>query len=113
MHPVLQRGRQPHQAGPVAQHGPQIAGGLRLRGGRLDGSVACRDGGDARLSVQADGTTLLGTVDGVAVTGTMAIVAFLQFGTISMALFVSSVSLVITSIEGWILTPWLTSRRPS
>jgi predicted PurR-regulated permease PerM len=39
-----------------------------------------------------------------------AVIAFLQFGTISMALFVSSVSLVITSLEGWILTPWLTSR---
>ena len=38
------------------------------------------------------------------------VIAFLQFGTISMALFVSSVSLVITSLEGWILTPWLTSR---
>lgn len=39
-----------------------------------------------------------------------AVIGFLQFGTISMALFVSGVSLVITSIEGWILTPWLTSR---
>ena len=39
-----------------------------------------------------------------------AVIAFLQFGTISMALAVSGVSLVITSIEGWILTPWLTSR---
>jgi len=38
------------------------------------------------------------------------VIALLQFGTISMALFVSSVSLVITSLEGWILTPWLTSR---
>ncbi|HEU4396832.1 MAG TPA: cation:proton antiporter [Actinomycetota bacterium] len=37
---------------------------LRLRGGRLGGSVACRDGGDARLSLQADGTTLRGSVDG-------------------------------------------------
>jgi predicted PurR-regulated permease PerM len=39
-----------------------------------------------------------------------AVIAFLQFGTVSMALAVSGVSLVITSIEGWILTPWLTSR---
>ena len=38
------------------------------------------------------------------------VIAFLQFGTISMALFVSGVSLAITSLEGWILTPWLTSR---
>jgi Kef-type K+ transport system membrane component KefB len=55
----------------VELRGPgAVEGDLRLRGGRLDGSVACRDGGDARLSVQADGTTLLGTVDGVAVTAT-------------------------------------------
>lgn len=39
-----------------------------------------------------------------------AIVAFLQFGTIGMTIYVSGVSLVITSIEGWLLTPWLTSR---
>ncbi|HEX5107501.1 MAG TPA: AI-2E family transporter [Vicinamibacterales bacterium] len=39
-----------------------------------------------------------------------AVVAFLQFGTVGMATFVAGVSLVITSIEGWILTPWLTSR---
>jgi predicted PurR-regulated permease PerM len=38
------------------------------------------------------------------------VIAFLQFGTISMALFVSAISLAITSVEGWILTPWLTSR---
>jgi predicted PurR-regulated permease PerM len=46
----------------------------------------------------------------VLVTGTMAVVAFLQFGTIYMALLVSGVSLVITSLEGFLLTPWLTSR---
>ena len=39
-----------------------------------------------------------------------AIVAFLQFGTVAMAVYVSGISLVITSIEGWLLTPWLTSR---
>jgi len=39
-----------------------------------------------------------------------AVVAFLQFGTISMTLYTSGISLVITSIEGWLLTPWLTSR---
>jgi predicted PurR-regulated permease PerM len=39
-----------------------------------------------------------------------ALVGFLQFGTIAMALYVSGVSLVITSLEGWLLTPWLTSR---
>jgi predicted PurR-regulated permease PerM len=39
-----------------------------------------------------------------------AVVAFLQFGTIGMAMYVSGVSLFITSVEGWVLTPWLTSR---
>lgn len=39
-----------------------------------------------------------------------AIVGFLQFGTLAMAATVAGVSLVITSIEGWLLTPWLTSR---
>jgi predicted PurR-regulated permease PerM len=39
-----------------------------------------------------------------------AVVAFLQFGTIAMAAYVSGVSLAITSLEGWLLTPWLTSR---
>ena len=38
------------------------------------------------------------------------VIAFLQFGTISMATFVGGVSLAITSVEGWLLTPWLTSR---
>lgn len=39
-----------------------------------------------------------------------AVVAFLQFGTLKMALYVSGASVVITSLEGWLLTPWLTSR---
>ena len=39
-----------------------------------------------------------------------AIIAFLQFGTVAMAVSVAGISLVITSIEGWLLTPWLTSR---
>ena len=39
-----------------------------------------------------------------------ALVAFLQFGTLSMALMVSGSALVITSLEGFWLTPWLTSR---
>ena len=39
-----------------------------------------------------------------------AVVGFLQFGTLGMAAYVSGISLVITSLEGWLLTPWLTSR---
>lgn len=36
--------------------------------------------------------------------------ALLQFDSLSMAGYVAGISLVITSIEGWALTPWLTSR---
>jgi predicted PurR-regulated permease PerM len=39
-----------------------------------------------------------------------AVVALMQFGTIATMLYVSGISLVITSLEGWLLTPWLTSR---
>jgi predicted PurR-regulated permease PerM len=46
----------------------------------------------------------------VIVAGATAVAAFLQFDTITMALYVSGVSVVITSLEGWLLTPWLTSR---
>jgi predicted PurR-regulated permease PerM len=46
----------------------------------------------------------------VIVTGGTAVVAFLQFGTVNMALLVAGVSLVITSLEGFLLTPWLSSR---
>ena len=38
------------------------------------------------------------------------VVAFVQFGTLSMASYVGGLSLVITSVEGWLLTPWMTSR---
>jgi len=46
----------------------------------------------------------------VVVTGGTALVGFMQFGTISMALLIGGIALVITSIEGFLLTPWLTSR---
>ena len=46
----------------------------------------------------------------VIVAAATAVVGFLQFGTIPMALSVAGVSVVITSLEGWLLTPWLTSR---
>ena len=49
----------------------------------------------------------------VLVTGGTAVVAFLQFGTANMAVLVSGVSLLITSLEGFLLTPWLTSRASS
>ena len=46
----------------------------------------------------------------VLVTAATAGVGFMQFGTIRMALIVGLTSLVITSLEGFLLTPWLTSR---
>jgi predicted PurR-regulated permease PerM len=46
----------------------------------------------------------------VIVTGALAVVAFLQFGTFPMALAVASIALAITSLEGWFLTPLLLSR---
>ena len=42
--------------------------------------------------------------------GGTAIVAFLQFGTIEMTLLTTGVAFAITSVEGFLLTPWLTSR---
>ena len=46
----------------------------------------------------------------VIVTGTTAVIAFLQFGSIRMAVTTGAAALVITTLEGWLLTPWLTSR---
>src|SRR5262249_35065930 len=46
----------------------------------------------------------------VLVTGAPAIVAFAQFGNIEMPLLVGGAALAITSLEGFLLTPWLTSR---
>ena len=46
----------------------------------------------------------------VIVTGATSVVAFLQFGSLRMAIVVGAASLVITSLEGFLLTPWLTSR---
>jgi predicted PurR-regulated permease PerM len=46
----------------------------------------------------------------VLVAAATAVAGFLQFGTIAMALSIAGVSVVITSLEGWLLTPWLTSR---
>jgi predicted PurR-regulated permease PerM len=46
----------------------------------------------------------------VLVSGSISVVAFMQFGTIYMAALVAGMTLVITSLEGFLLTPWLTSR---
>jgi len=46
----------------------------------------------------------------VVVTGGISVVALLQFGTVSMALLLAGTAAVITSVEGFLLTPWLTGR---
>ena len=46
----------------------------------------------------------------VLVSGSIAVVSFLQFGTMQMTLITTGAALVITSLEGFLLTPWLTSR---
>ena len=45
--------------------------------------------------------------------GGSALVGFMQFGTLEMALLVAGLSAVINAIEGMLLTPWLTSRANS
>jgi predicted PurR-regulated permease PerM len=44
------------------------------------------------------------------VSALLSAVAFVQFGDLSMPLIVGAVTMLITSIEGWVLTPMLTGR---
>jgi predicted PurR-regulated permease PerM len=53
---------------------------------------------------------LIPYIGSVIIAGATAMVAFLQFGTLDMALVVGSASLVIHAVTGNLLTPWLTSR---
>lgn len=46
----------------------------------------------------------------VVVTGGTAVVAFLQFGTLKMMMLVAGAAFAITTLEGFLLSPWLTSR---
>ncbi len=46
----------------------------------------------------------------VLVTGGIATVALLQFGSLHMVIVAAGLALFITSLEGFLLTPWLTSR---
>lgn len=49
-------------------------------------------------------------IGNVIITSGSALVGFLQFGTLEMAVLVAAISFVINSVEGFLLTPWLTSR---
>lgn len=46
----------------------------------------------------------------VIVAAVVFVVGFVQFGTIGMALAASGITVVVTSLEGYLLTPWLTSK---
>jgi predicted PurR-regulated permease PerM len=49
----------------------------------------------------------------IVVSGGLTLVAYLQFSTIEMALYVAAIALVITTLEGWLLTPALMGRAAS
>jgi predicted PurR-regulated permease PerM len=55
-------------------------------------------------------TNLIPYIGSVAMMGASALVAFLQFNSIEMALLVGGASLLIHTLIGNLLTPWLTSR---
>jgi predicted PurR-regulated permease PerM len=47
------------------------------------------------------------------VSGGLALVAFLQYGTVYMMLMFAGIALLITSLEGWLLTPTLMGKVAS
>ena len=53
---------------------------------------------------------LIPYIGSVVVGAAATLVAFLQFGTLEMALLVAGISFFIQVLEGFLLTPWLTSR---
>jgi predicted PurR-regulated permease PerM len=63
--------------------------------------------------VAAGVLNLVPYVGSVAVTGGAALVAFLQFGSLNMAFLVGGSSLLINTIEGYLLVPWATSKASS
>jgi len=52
-------------------------------------------------------------VGNIAVTAAAALVAFLQFGETRMALVVAGSSMLINTIEGYLIVPWVTSKASS
>ncbi len=49
-------------------------------------------------------------IGGILVTVASAVIGFAQFGSLEMGLLVGGVAMLINSIEGYILTPWLTGK---
>lgn len=60
--------------------------------------------------VAAGVLNLVPYIGSFAVTGGAALVAFVQFGDMEMALIVGGISLLINTIEGYLLVPWVTSK---
>jgi predicted PurR-regulated permease PerM len=63
--------------------------------------------------VAAGVLNLVPYVGSLAVTAGAALVAFVQFGSVNMALAVGGSSLLINTIEGYLLVPWATSKASS
>jgi predicted PurR-regulated permease PerM len=60
--------------------------------------------------VAAGVLNLVPYIGSILVTGAATVVAFVQFGAINTALAVGGVSLLINTVEGYLLVPWLTSK---
>ncbi|MGV3571084.1 MAG: AI-2E family transporter [Ramlibacter sp.] len=60
--------------------------------------------------VAAGVLNLVPYIGSFAVTGGAALVAFVQFGDTEMALLVGGISLLINTVEGYLLVPWVTSK---
>lgn len=63
--------------------------------------------------VAAGVLNLVPYVGSVVVTGAAGLVAFLQFGNVNMAMVVAGSSLLINTVEGYLLVPWATSKASS
>jgi predicted PurR-regulated permease PerM len=63
--------------------------------------------------VAAGVLNLVPYVGSVVVTGAAGLVAFLQFGSLNMAMVVTGSSLLINTVEGYLLVPWATSKASS
>jgi predicted PurR-regulated permease PerM len=53
---------------------------------------------------------LIPYIGSIVVTAGAALVAFMQFGSVNMALYIGGISLLINTIEGNLMVPWLTSK---
>lgn len=82
--------------------------GVGLATGILFASLGLKHA--AVWGVAAGVLNLIPYIGSFLVTGTAALVAFVQFGEVNMALAVGGGSLLINTLEGYLLVPWLTSK---